>query len=1262
MGLFGRLFGKKKIRVIPDPAPSHPEPEMTQAAPAESHEYATSPTLAPDTPAPMPIQNEPQTNLADPGTRATISRLESDYGQDDALTASTVGSLIRREPGTIFLASDINDQWQPPKLTTYRPGDTILDHYLIEQVLSGGMGQVYITYRRDWDVRLAVKAPNNKMLADQRRLAMVIREAESWNDLGLHPHIAYCYFVREVDGVPHIFIEYLDGGTLTDWLKEGRCNDLRVSLDLAIQFCQGLAYAHGHGLIHRDIKPDNILLTNSGILKITDFGIARRVRLDDLGNILGDAGGDAGGLTERYASPEQFRDAAKVGFESDIFSFGLCLWEMICGYKPYDQAPVYARVRQDVPDPRDLRPEIPEALAKYLSSLVEFDVEGRTKLHGFEELAPGLQKIYREMFGTGPLHRDLQHLNLQADGLNNRGVAYYELGKEKAAEDCFRQALTVDRLHPQAVYNLGMLEWRQGKITDDLVISRLEQTLGSQSVSPELAHSLQARVWVESYQPELAREVLSPHPSLYEDLFGPDPLPEVLCLSLIEGRDCAAILPDDRRVLVKAASLLELGDDFHTRWKTQLQVWDLVTGHCLVRLPDSPGRILAAAVSPEGGWAVSGGDDAAVKSWNLETGEQVAVMKGHKGDITIVSILPDGRRALSAGADGALCLWDIFSGQSLAVFKGHSNRIVSLAVSADGRRALTGSTDNRIQHWDLDHGLSLHTLSGHTSVTRVAFLTGDRHGISWSNDKTIRVWDLDTGQCLRLLKGHPHHVTGLATQPDGALALAYGQDIRLWDTETGNCLAILHEPADESGVGSLAILHQGRLGLAGYFKGVLRVWDLQERRCLCSLKPHQDIVEVKVSKHKQQFVSWDGESIRLWSLPQVRSARQPAELAKPRNYEKLLKENLHIQDTLAEVDRLIGQDQPSSAWELLKASWAKNQMVPDERFESRYRCLAAKARLDRLLLRECQAVLEGHTSWVMSLAFHPDGERLLSTGYGEDQTLRLWSVEGECLAVLAGHESPVTAVALHPDGRRALSGPSDYWDQRDHRLRLWDIDSGECLLVMDEHGLAGDDGDVESLAIHPDGRRAVAGHRKALKVWDLDNGKCLATFQAPGLRIESVAIHPDGRRAVAVGGDKVWLCDLEDQQSLKIRPNPSLYEAHSLAFLPGGDRVLLGQFDKLKVFDLNKLTNSELLGHDGHVKAVAVHPDGRRAISGGDDQTVRLWDIETGECLAVLEGHEGKVLTVGFSPDGLLAASGGQDKRIRIWRLVWDLEFLAAEG
>jgi serine/threonine protein kinase len=197
----------------------------------------------------------------------------------------------------------------------------------------------------------------------------------------------------------------LGWGNLQEWIAKGRCADLKVGLDLAIQFCHGLEHAHSQGLIHRDIKPENVLLTREGTLKITDFGMG----------------------TYDYMAPEQWVDAHAVDAWADTFAFGVCMYEMFCGRQPYGLA---VGPRQEPPDPRALRGDdaLPEPLCDLMKRCVDWDRERRPG--SVTEVRQALCAIYESVFRRPSAFAQLPELSVKADGLNNRAVSYLSLGRE----------------------------------------------------------------------------------------------------------------------------------------------------------------------------------------------------------------------------------------------------------------------------------------------------------------------------------------------------------------------------------------------------------------------------------------------------------------------------------------------------------------------------------------------------------------------------------------------------------------------------------------------------------------------------------------------------------------------------------------------------------------------------------------------------------------------------------------------------------------
>jgi tetratricopeptide (TPR) repeat protein len=450
------------------------------------------------------------------------------------------------------------------------------------------------------------------MLSDRDFFARILREANSWTELGLHPNIAYCYFVKNIEEVPHIIVEYVDGGNLREWIEDGKCIDYRINLDLAIQFCHGMEHAHSKGMIHRDIKPENILMTTDGIVKITDFGLVSgqkkgigkptpAVKIDMEDPKIPDRGLTTIGTrmgTEGYMAPEQEENARDVDERADIFSFGVCLYEMFCGNKPYRIT--YGK-KQDAPDPVVVSKDtqFPSDMAGVLTKCVQWERENRYQ--NFSQIRQELSKIYKSIFHEESPYAELELVDLEADGLNNWGVAYFELGRKEDAIECWEKSLKINQTHIEATYNLSLVEWRDGKIADDEVLRRLDDCSRDKLADQEKLAELKAYIHAERYAPDLAKDVLEKFPGRYEAIFSGKTISQIKCLHTMKG---------------------------HTN------------------------IVQSIALTPDGCFAISGSEDKTLRLWDLETGQCLRTMEGHDWIVNSVALTPDGHYAVS-GSGGS---------------------------------------------------------------------------------------------------------------------------------------------------------------------------------------------------------------------------------------------------------------------------------------------------------------------------------------------------------------------------------------------------------------------------------------------------------------------------------------------------------------------------------------------------------------------------------------------------------------------------------
>jgi serine/threonine protein kinase len=247
-------------------------------------------------------------------------------------------------------------------------GDVRYD--LLEEIGRGGMGVVYRARDTRLDRIVALKRlPEGLRRHHPRALQFFLREAQSAARLN-HPNIVTLYDADQQDGQFFITMELLEGQPLQAILHErGQLSPSNV-LGIARQACRGLDYAHGQGVIHRDVKTANLFVTTDRVVKIMDFGLAKV--LEEVRGATTLVSG-----TPYYMSPEQVL-GSDVDHRTDLYSLGVTLFELATGRVPFDSGEIaYHHRHSPVPDPRSLRPELPDALAELILQLLEKDAEDR---------------------------------------------------------------------------------------------------------------------------------------------------------------------------------------------------------------------------------------------------------------------------------------------------------------------------------------------------------------------------------------------------------------------------------------------------------------------------------------------------------------------------------------------------------------------------------------------------------------------------------------------------------------------------------------------------------------------------------------------------------------------------------------------------------------------------------------------------------------------------------------------------------------------
>src|ERR1700719_4946699 len=253
-------------------------------------------------------------------------------------------------------------------------GTTLSGRYRLEARIGwGGMSTVYRALDETLQRRVAIKLMNREIATDPDQLERFRREARAVAQLS-HPHVVGVIDAGEDEGRPYIVFEYVEGETLKERIRRLGRLPIAESVAYAIEIARALGAAHARHIVHRDVKPQNVLIDEEGSAKVTDFGIARSLNeegLTDDGRVLG---------TTDYVAPEQALGRPVTG-QSDLYSLGIVLYEMVTGEVPFkgenQVAVAMKHVRDQMPDVQAKRPEVSPALGAVIDTATAKRVEDR---------------------------------------------------------------------------------------------------------------------------------------------------------------------------------------------------------------------------------------------------------------------------------------------------------------------------------------------------------------------------------------------------------------------------------------------------------------------------------------------------------------------------------------------------------------------------------------------------------------------------------------------------------------------------------------------------------------------------------------------------------------------------------------------------------------------------------------------------------------------------------------------------------------------
>jgi WD40 repeat protein/serine/threonine protein kinase len=1131
----------------------------------------------------------------------------------------------------------------------WQKGKIILGTYEVKEIFtSGGMGLVYQVRHLGWNIDLALKSPRPEII-EKYGEEDFIREANTWVELGLHPHIVSCYYVRKIDNFPRVFAEFVEGGSLKDWIEDrrlyggGEKRSIERILDIAIQFTWGLAYAHEKGLVHQDVKPANVLLMVDGAdemgaahsqnptAKVSDFGLAKaRAASGDGMSPHGNTDGpelmvSAGGYTPAYCSPEQAR-GQKLSLKTDIWSWAVSLLEMFTGEVTWYSGTAALDALEEYLEngsPNARIPKMTGGLADLLRLCLQNAPERRPQ--DMLEVARRLHAIYQQETGQFYPRQMPKTTELGADSLNNQALSFLDLGKIDQARRCWDAALQADPQHLVTIYNFHYSRWKWGEIAGCDLLNLLKEELEKTHLKDPHYWRLVGWIYLEQGDLESIQDLLDQHlidDQAFMQAFLAKQRPVGRLLRRFEGHtdtvNAVCFTPDGLQFVS--------GSTDHT-----LRLWDVKTGQEIHRFED-PGWIGALCVSPDGRFVLTGGGDQILRLRDLQTGEVLRQFGGHTGQVNSACISPDGRLLLSGSDDATLRLWVLNSGQELKRFEGHKAPIASVDISPDNRLALSGGADKTLRLWNLSSGREIRRFEGHTQKVNCVRFSPDGRTIlsacgdmnTAPDDNSIRLWDVDTGHERYRRPGVADEIQSICFSPDGRFALSGNlnlsyideRNLQLWDLENGR--EIRRFVGNWLSLEAVCFSPDGRYALSGGGDNCIILWELyfpeqhwEVQHPYPILSRAKPIVELISDQERAGQLSQRAlNAIKSGSYSQAYQLLRQAQ-AIP-GFER----DRQILTHLTECGRLgkaVRSGKPN-VWERNKI---RTKMVyvggvsiavsPDDQF-----FLGAVDYAFSLWdLQSGKQIrkFEGHTAHVNSVAFSPNGRQVLSAS--SDCSLRLWDVAtGREVQRFSNHRASINAACFSTDGQFALSGSSD------KTMRLWDLVSKKEI-----HCFEGHTGAVEAVCFSPNGLFALSGtmdsrDSRSLRLWDLTNGREVTRFNEKMGLVSSVSVSPRNDLVVSttINGVRVW--DLASGNEVR--------------------RLQCGI---------------------GLVGSAGFTPDGSFLLSGDEEGVLRLWDVTQGVELLKLKAHKEQISSVCFSASGRYALSGSEDDTIRLWEFDWDWDF-----
>ncbi len=1022
--------------------------EKTQAEAFSSSAEHTKANFGADFSQLQTLLPDGDTKNNDPSTQHTLAPEEGEETEPLSGSVSTGRSLSIR-----------------PRSLSHDPAQPVgnSDYELLEKLGQGGMGVVYKARQASIDRQVAVKMVKTASVTDKQRRsfvseAVITGELDHPNivpiyDLGTDEAGALFYSMKEVKGTP--------------WKDAIKQKTQAENVEILLRVADAIAFGHSRGVVHCDLKPENVMLGDYGEVLVMDWGLAQLLPAFQKPREI--AKSADGGGTPAYMAPEMAAgNAGLIQITSDVYLLGAILYEIITGKPPHSGRSVMdclVNVARNIIQPTEKTGELLDIAYQAMQT------EPKNRFQN----VPLFQAAIR-----------LYQSHSESIRLSDRAVKELEQAQAKQDYELFAQAL--------AAFREALSLWKENSAAEEGLQSARFAYAECAYRKGDYDLGLSLLDQKHSGQAELYRKIqraLADREARQQRLRRTKRLVAALGVLIVAGATIAAAVINEARK--EAHGQREIAEQ-------QAQVAEEQRGIAQEQTKLAQNEKLLA--DQERKKAEAARDEAVIQKGKAETArhaadaarkleeeaklkaqraesEAVAARKAEAYEAYIAQIQLAAAKIEENAFDTARRLLEEcrplqgeedlrgWEWQRLMHLCHQSERnwtlaapVESVAFSPDGGRFVTAAWDNHARVFEANTGKELFALKHQGQyIHAAAFSPNGKHIATGSNDPLgfVRIWDAQTGKPMKSFFGHQDAVLSVRFSQDGQrlVSTSYDNTARLWDVETGQELQTF--AGHFWWVWSAAFSPDEKRLVTASHDGTANVYDVSTGKKIADFTEHKGPVFAAAFSPDGQTIATGGfdHRVLLW---------------KP-------------------------QDQPRANLQLL----AQGR-------------LPAKAPVF--------TALDGHTSGVRSVEFSTDGQRLL-TG-SDDNTLKLWNVEtNKTIETLRGHHGWIAKATFSPDGQWAISA------SHDQQVRLWNLSGYEETRVLGGHVLKGHGDAVLNAAVSRDGRHiATASRDRTARLWSAASGQELKTF-AEGHSFLSMraCFSPDGKWLFTAAFDntvRVW--------------------------------------------------------------------------------------------------------------------------------------------